>query len=403
MMQFKSLLCCATFVAACSLAFDSPSQEKKEAADEKTIRALIQQLGDDSFEVREAADKRLAAMGEPALGLLEKAAAESKDAEVRTRAEQIMRVIASTLFTQVRQFEPHKNTTNQPWVTRLVIAPDGREAISVSADAVRCWDLVEGKSSHVFGERKGAYCWAMAISADGKKLITGCGGTQAHVFDLNIHKRVHQFLNHTGPVWGVALTADGKQAITGADDKSILVWDTATGKVLRSFEGVQDEIRCMAISPDGKTVACGHFSGVDKPGIVRFWDFETGKEIRSCAGHKLEIACVAFSPDGKSLVSTSFDKTLRLWDVATGKEMKVFQGHKARAEYAAFTRDGKRIVSCGNPNDPKLRLWDVASGKQLLETEDVRGGFFCVAALPDNRQCVSAGGDGTVRVWKWAR
>ena len=42
------------------------SPAKKDAPDEAKIRALIAQLGDDSFDKREAAEKSLAAVGLPA-------------------------------------------------------------------------------------------------------------------------------------------------------------------------------------------------------------------------------------------------------------------------------------------------------------------------------------------------
>jgi regulation of enolase protein 1 (concanavalin A-like superfamily) len=71
---------------------------KKEAADEKTIRALIADLGDDAFDKRQAAEKRLAAMGEAALAPLEKAAKENADAEVRDRAERVIRAIEHQRF-----------------------------------------------------------------------------------------------------------------------------------------------------------------------------------------------------------------------------------------------------------------------------------------------------------------
>ncbi len=57
---------------------------KKDAANDKTIRALILQLGDDSFDMREAAFNRLTAIGEAARGLLEKAAKDSTDFETRS-------------------------------------------------------------------------------------------------------------------------------------------------------------------------------------------------------------------------------------------------------------------------------------------------------------------------------
>jgi WD40 repeat protein len=112
---------------------------------------------------------------------------------------------------------------------------------------------------------------------------------------------------------------------------------------------------------------------------------------------------VAFSPDGKMLLSSSFDRTVRLCDVDSGRQLKYLTGHTHRVEYAAFSPDGRRIVSCGNQNNPTLRVWDVASGKQLHESEEVAGGFLGVAVRPNGCQCVTAGRDGVVRLWRWAR
>ena len=52
-------------------------QPKKGAPDEKTIQALIMQLGDDSFDKREAAHNALATIGLPAFDLLRKAMADA--------------------------------------------------------------------------------------------------------------------------------------------------------------------------------------------------------------------------------------------------------------------------------------------------------------------------------------
>ncbi|HWY86352.1 MAG TPA: DUF1583 domain-containing protein [Gemmataceae bacterium] len=85
-----------TILWAASLAFagagqkDAPPKSKKDAIDEKAVRALIAELGDDSFDKREAAQKRLADIGEPARPLVQKAAKESADLEVRERAGKVL-------------------------------------------------------------------------------------------------------------------------------------------------------------------------------------------------------------------------------------------------------------------------------------------------------------------------
>jgi hypothetical protein len=78
---------------------DSPpaAQTKKSTPDKKTIRALIAQLGDESFEKRQEAEKKLKDIGRPALPQLRKAAKESADAEVRDHAERLARQIGTGL------------------------------------------------------------------------------------------------------------------------------------------------------------------------------------------------------------------------------------------------------------------------------------------------------------------
>jgi hypothetical protein len=74
----------------------------KNTVDEKAIRALIAQLSDDAFVKREAAHKRLAEIGGPALELLKNAAKESPDAETRERATQLIELIQESGLQVVR-------------------------------------------------------------------------------------------------------------------------------------------------------------------------------------------------------------------------------------------------------------------------------------------------------------
>jgi WD40 repeat protein len=378
------------------------AQTNKVVVDEQTIRELIKQLGDDSYDKREAADKRLAAIGEPAVALLVKALRETTDPEVRQRAKELIRVIGGTLFREVRRFEGH-TPGRLPWITRVAVTPDGRQLVSAGYDGLRCWDVASGKLVLVIEETKGAGCWALALTSDGQRVMAGGDDKVVRIFDLKTGKLTQQFVGHSGAVWGAVFLANGKQALTGGMDQSLRVWDVESGKQIRAFEGVQGDVRCLALSPDGKWAAAGHFAAKDGPGTVRLWDMQTGKEIRSFAGHTQEVSSVAFSPDGTKLLSSSFDRTVRLWDVETGKEIKRFAGNPHRVEFAAFTPDGKRVVSCGNEQNPTVRLWDVASGQQLFETEAVVGGFLGLAVLPDGQHCVTGCRDSTVRLWQWTR
>jgi hypothetical protein len=99
---YLSLLACLLPVYMAVAQDNAKTPEaKKAAADEKTIRALIGQLSDDAFSVREAAHKRLAVLGEPALKLFQRAAKENPDAEVRERLGQLIHAITNSFFVEV--------------------------------------------------------------------------------------------------------------------------------------------------------------------------------------------------------------------------------------------------------------------------------------------------------------
>ena len=72
-------------------------------ADTKKIAALIAKLDDDSFDERETATKELEKLGLEALLQLRQAAAETKSAEVRERAEDLLAKLANLKLTPDRK------------------------------------------------------------------------------------------------------------------------------------------------------------------------------------------------------------------------------------------------------------------------------------------------------------
>src|SRR3954471_24098822 len=75
--------------------------------DSSAIERLLQQLGSPKFAEREAATEALKAIGEPAVEALRKVAAQSSDAEVRRRAQQLVKEIEDRVCVEVRRFQGH--------------------------------------------------------------------------------------------------------------------------------------------------------------------------------------------------------------------------------------------------------------------------------------------------------
>src|SRR4051794_29598961 len=83
------------------------------------VQKLIDQLGDDDADVRDAAARKLEGLGEDALATLRRAAKSHPDADVRLRARVVAAAIEKKLYGEVRQYKA------SGWVCRCAVTPDG--------------------------------------------------------------------------------------------------------------------------------------------------------------------------------------------------------------------------------------------------------------------------------------
>lgn len=178
----------------------------------------------------------------------------------------------------------------------------------------------------------------------------------------------------------VALSTDGKTLVSGGQDKAIKVWDLQTGQLKRTLQSDSGVITALAIAPDGRTVVSG---GGDR--MVRIWDLATGKPAQMLKGHSSQnVGPIVISADGKTIVSGNYGE-IKLWDLATGQlkatlpdftptEFKlgpipISISNPPRFRLFDLSRDGKTaLVGLGS----KLVVWDLATNQQAV----VRNSLF---------------------------
>ena len=103
-------------------------------------------------------------------------------------------------------------------------APDGRHALSGSADAtLRLWDVEKGAASQCFeGHSQGVT--GLAFTPDGQRIVSGSADATLRCWDVGSGAQVHCFTGHTAAVKCVALSPTGRRALSGSVDRTVRLW-----------------------------------------------------------------------------------------------------------------------------------------------------------------------------------
>ncbi len=226
---------------------------------------------------------------------------------------------------------------------------------------------------------------AIAVSADGKTVLSGSFDTAAIRWSLATESAEQVLRFHSDAVNAVAFLGDGRMATAGADGQ-IAIWTPGRQLPDQVFEGHTGPIVGLAASPDASKLASASWDHT-----VRVSSLLDGA-TRVLEGHLQNVNGVAFAPDGKSLVSVGYDRTMRIWHLPGGTSEIVMMPAPLNA--VAVSPDGEIVAGAA---DGKLRLL-TSEGKDAGEVAAGAAPIVALAISGDGALIAAASVGGTVAI-----
>jgi WD40 repeat protein len=230
-----------------------------------------------------------------------------------------------------------------------------------------------------------------AVSADGERAAIA-RGSHVEIYELPSGKLL-QTIAHRAAVSTVAFADAGRDVISGAVDGSIAVSRGSLPPIsLPLAVDIGAGIDAAVILADGRIVA------TDAHRRLRVIDPDRG-EILADLETTTRVGLLRVSPDGRHLITIPSYRAeaapATLWDLQSNRLIAHLVGHVGQVFSARFVNGA--IVTAGG--DGTARIWDSGTG-QLRQTFRISSRFLADATLSgDGALMVAGDADGVLQFW----
>ena len=272
--------------------------------------------------------------------------------------------------------ELHHFGTGGGW---CAFSPDFRLLVTTTLEQqyLTLWDVSTGEAIRRFGEDDivNPTNYALQFTPGGRYIVTSnVGGPPFNeetprllVYDVTTGTVVRTLEGPANVIIQVAISPDGRRLVSGSAGREIVVWDFETGEILRHLEPQYDDARSapiyddfwttpvLAISPDSRLLLAWEWGG---PNLF-LRDLETLAPLHRFEEAELDYGLFFpdFSPDGQMIAVGGTEA--KLYDTVTYERIATLP---VAAVHVRVSADGRTVLTA---NADGARLWDLHNGAEI--------------------------------------
>ncbi|KAA8494495.1 WD repeat-containing protein 26 [Porphyridium purpureum] len=251
---------------------------------------------------------------------------------------------------RVLQLEGHMDA-----LSFLAWSHNDRYLLSCGNDRViRLWNTSSGGCEAEFNKHTESVTSCAWLPGD-KQFISGGLDRRCHLFDVESRTCIYTF-EHGVRVSDLAVSADGKKMVTISSEKRIFVHDLETrlpdGQISES-----ENLTSISLSDDGNTLLV-NLSSQTQPEI-HAWDLQERRIVQKYRGQQ-QVRFVIRSCFGGAnqmfVLSGSEDNRVFMWNRASGELLLSLEGHTGTVNCVAWNPK-RHDQWCSASDDCSIRIW----------------------------------------------
>lgn len=274
----------------------------------------------------------------------------------------------------------------------LKFLPDSQFLVCGGSDKnLRIWNWKNNKVKILGGHGKSIQC--IAVSKDGAQCITGSSDCTMRVWNLNQGKMVKKI--DVGKSLNAIITYSRNEdfVLCGSTDGTIFVYNANSYECLKVIRGHKAAITNIVFLSDGCTFVSSYASG-----DLGIWNWPNCNLIKEIKAHSKKIYQLIYNSLRQEFVTVSSDRNTIFWDEITyEKKYTVYDENNCITDIA-ISPEGNYLLQA--TIDGIIRILDVNTKQYVYnQTSNVKLGVRYIAITKDNKYCLAAMDDFSIKMW----